>query len=160
MFTALGLTVTEMGGGGGGVLLPPPHATRNPVSATAMHRVTILQRRGKLRPASPISKKPASGRLSGSHSRCFLPSDLCGDVPATPVNGPAVWTVIVTLVAPDPALICVGLNEQVVPVGPEHPNTTLLVNVLPTGETNIVVDAVCPGLAAGGFVRDAGIVKS
>ena len=80
-----------------------------------------------------------------------------------PLNGPAVWTVIVT-VAGDAAfaLIWVGLNEYVTPAGrPDSAYVTLLVNALPpTVEMDMVVDVDCPGLAAVGAVRVAGTVKA
>jgi len=80
------------------------------------------------------------------------------------VKGPAVWTVIVTVSGEFVvALIWVGLKEQVAPVGSpaEHVYVTLLPNVpAPTAEIDMVVEADCPGLAAGGAARDAGTVKS
>src|SRR6266536_2596268 len=105
----------------------------------------------------------ASGRLSGSHKRWLRARNLGRAVAAAPVNGPAVWTVIVTVVSASPALICVGENdEQDAPVGsPEQVYVTLVLNVAePTGEINIVVEAVCPGLAGGGDARGAGTLKS
>ena len=54
------------------------------------------------------------------------------------------------------ALICVGLNEQVAPVGnPDvHAYVTFLVNVPPpTGARAMVVEVLCPGLALGGSGR-------
>lgn len=79
------------------------------------------------------------------------------------MNGPAVWTVMVTVFGDvAPALIWVGENEQVAPVGsPEHAlNVTLLLKLaLPAVATDMVVEVDCPGFPAAGAVRVAGTVK-
>lgn len=159
VFTVLGLTLTEAGG----ELLPPPQATSNPARAKARQSPTILYRRDNPRPATPTNRTPASGRLSGSHSRSSWPNSLCRAPPTAPVNGPAVWTVIVTVVAGDPAVIWAGLNEHVAPAGnpAEHVYVTLVLNVVAggVGEINMVVVVVCPGLEPAGGVSVAGTVK-
>jgi hypothetical protein len=58
------------------------------------------------------------------------------------VNGPAVWTVTVTVCPEPPELTWVGLNEQVAPVGnPDvHAYVTLLLNVPPAGTVSSGID--------------------
>ena len=76
---------------------------------------------------------------------------------AIPENGPAVWTVIVTLVLP----ALTEENAQNAPAGsPEQAKVKGAVKVpAPTGDIVMMVDVDCPGFAAGGF-EGAEIVTS
>ena len=92
----------------GGELLP--QAMRNPASTSIRHIPATVAALDILRPAKPSITTPARGKVSGSQGRRL--SDRWRNVVPTPLFGPRVLTVIVTVDACDPAAIVAELKAQ------------------------------------------------
>ena len=90
----------------GGELLP--QAMRNPASVSIKHIPATVAAFDILRPAKPTITTPARGKASGSQGRRL--SDRWRNVDPTPLFGPAVWIVMVTVDVPDPAGIVADVD--------------------------------------------------